>query len=272
MEIGLNGTQLAELLGWTQTMLSRTLSGRRPTLDIDVSAFLAICQVTGEQRRRILQLSRPYEDSRFLRLPEVEQWSAYLAHAGTTVRLVEFQPFVIPWTLQTPDYTHALLSTSGTIPADQVERNFHSRRGAISLLRLPRVELLLHEWSLRTPLQDTKLMSDQLHHLLTISVGPTVSVRVVPIGKSVYVGQWPFTLLEFEDDSPVVYREEAAAGVFVDSAHEITAYQTIVDRLNGSALNETESRTMIGQIATELYGEPSSEPDLPKHFAHSWIT
>lgn len=270
--VGLNGTQLAELLGWTPTMLSRTLSGRRTTSDVDISAFLAICHVTGEERRRIVQLSRPCEDPRFLRLPEEEHWPAYLAQAAASIRLVEFQPCTIPWILQTPDYTHTVLSASATLPACRVEDAVQARRGATSLLRLPRVELLLHERALRTPLHSPELMSGQLHHLLTISVSPSVSVRVVPLGESVQVGHRSFTLLEFEDDAPVVYLDEATAGVFLDNAHEVTTYRTIAARLDQCALNEHNSRTMISQIATDLYGDPTSEPDLTTHFAHAWIT
>lgn len=187
-------------------------------------------------------------------------------------RLVEFQPFVIPSMLQTPDYTRALLSARETILASRLEQNFHARRDTTSLLRLPRAELFLHEWSLRAPLQDAGLMSEQLHHLLTVSVSPSISLRVAPVEESIHISQWSFVLLEFDDDLLVVYLEGATAGVFLDNGHEVNTYRMMVDHLDKCALNEQDSRTVISKIAMELYGEPTSEAGLTNDFVRSWIT
>jgi transcriptional regulator with XRE-family HTH domain len=251
---GFNGRQLATMLGWAPAVLSRTLCGRRATRDVDVSALLAVCLVIGSERDRVLRLCHPYDNPGFLRLPDEEQWSAYLAHAGDAVRLIEFQPFTVPWMVQTPDYACALLSDSPTAPPEKLAERVAVRRAAVGLVRLPRVELLLHEWLLRTPVGSVAVMRDQLHHLLQISQRPSVSVRVVPIGHGVHAcGKGAFTLLEFADHAPVVHREDHGAGVLLDHHHEVDACRSTIEQLDRGALGEHPSRDLIGQIAADLY-------------------
>jgi transcriptional regulator with XRE-family HTH domain len=246
---GLTGVQLAAMLGWTVTSLSRTLTGRRVTKDVDVAALLAVCRVIGAERERLLKLCHPTEDPGLLRLAEDQQWSAYLA-----VRLVEFAPFAVPWLVQVPDYTRALLADSPMVPAGRLDEQVVARRAAVELVRVTRVEILLHEWLLRTPVHGAAVMSEQLHHLLRMSVRPSLSIRVVPIGHSVHVcGGGQFTLLEFADHPSVVYREDHSAGLLVDHPNEVRTCRSVVAQLNSVALDEQQSRELIGEIVADLY-------------------
>ncbi|MGH3720952.1 MAG: helix-turn-helix domain-containing protein [Pseudonocardiaceae bacterium] len=49
----LNQKSAAGKLGWSQSRVSRLLSGKRGGSEVDVSAFLAIVQVTGAERDRL---------------------------------------------------------------------------------------------------------------------------------------------------------------------------------------------------------------------------
>ncbi|MGH3916606.1 MAG: helix-turn-helix domain-containing protein [Pseudonocardiaceae bacterium] len=57
-QAGLDQKSIAQLLGWSQSRVSRLLSGKRGASEVDVSAFLAMCQVTGAERDRLLALCR----------------------------------------------------------------------------------------------------------------------------------------------------------------------------------------------------------------------
>jgi hypothetical protein len=253
---GLNGQQLAALLNWTTTKLSRTLTGVRTPADIEVATFLGVCGVAGDELERALRLCNPRECSG-LHLPWHEQWSAYLTHAREAVRLVDVQPLIIPWVLQTAEYTRALL-TDGAGISVRWEDHYASRRASVHLLSLPRVVLLVHEWPLRTPIQDAAVMSEQLHHLLRISVRPSVSLRVVPLGQGVQAGRLgPFSLFEFEDYPPVLHREDHDAGVFLDDPSAVARYRSVAEYLDKVALDEQQSRDLISQIATDLYTSDS---------------
>ena len=51
---GRSARELATMLGWTTTKVSKTMSGHASTRDVDVAAFLAVCGVIGTKRRAIL--------------------------------------------------------------------------------------------------------------------------------------------------------------------------------------------------------------------------
>jgi hypothetical protein len=105
-------------------------------------------------------------------------------------------------------------------------------------------------------------MSEQLHHLMRMSVRPSLSLRIVPTGLGAYLGRHgACTLLEFGDHAPMLYREDHPTGVFLDHRYEITACQSIIERLEAVALDEQQSRHLIGEIATTLYGTETDQPD-----------
>jgi hypothetical protein len=254
---GFSGLQLGSLLHWAPSMVSRTMSGHRPASDIEVASILGLCAVIGLERDEILRLCYPYRDAG-LRLAESEHLPVYLAHARHAVRLIEFQPYIVPWMLQTPDYTRALIADSTMVPSEQ-EAQVTARRTAVRLMELPRLEVLVHEWALRTPVQNAAVMSDQLHHLIRMSIRSSVSVRVVPIGQGVHAGRHgPFTVLEFREWRPVLYREDPVA-VLLDEDPLVALYRSIARDLDSAALDESESRERIGRIAVELYGEDNDQ-------------
>lgn len=255
---GFNGFQLAEKLEWSASRLSRTMTGLRAASDIEVATILGLCGVIGDEREAILQLSRPYEDTS-LRLPADEHWPVYLVHASEAVRLCEFQPLIVPWMLQTPDYTRALI-VDGAQPTTW-EAQIAARRVAVGLLRRPRVDVFIHEWALRTPPTDCEdMMSDQLHHLLRLSVRPEVSLRVVPRGRGMYSGQHGgFTLLEFRSSGPALYRADHVCGMLLDNHPAVATYQSTVRSLDVVALGEEESRGLISEIAVQTYGSGNGD-------------
>ena len=55
---GLNGKRTAQILGWSESKVSRLLTGQIKLSELDVSAFLAICGVKGDRRARLLRLTR----------------------------------------------------------------------------------------------------------------------------------------------------------------------------------------------------------------------
>jgi transcriptional regulator with XRE-family HTH domain len=64
-QAGLNGKQTAYLLGWSPSWVSRLLSGKRGSTELDIAAFLGVCRVKGPERDRLLALCQEQR-----RLPE----------------------------------------------------------------------------------------------------------------------------------------------------------------------------------------------------------
>jgi hypothetical protein len=78
---------------------------------------------------------------------------------------------------------------------------------------------------------------------------------VVPRGRGTYIGQHGgFTLLEFTDYSPALYRADHATGVLFDNAWDVAVYRSVVRTLDALALDEERSRALISDIAAGLSG------------------
>jgi Domain of unknown function (DUF5753) len=105
-------------------------------------------------------------------------------------------------------------------------------------------------------------MADQLHHLLRMSVRPSVALRVIPVSLGAHAATaGPFILIEFAEFRPVVYLDSATACLFLEKPEEIQAYRLILAALAQTALGEEESRELIASVATELYGSREDQDD-----------
>ncbi|MGH3932182.1 MAG: helix-turn-helix domain-containing protein, partial [Pseudonocardiaceae bacterium] len=103
-QAGLDQTGAAKLLNWSQGRVSRLLSGKRGGTEVDVSAFLAVCQVTGPERDRLLGLCREQDTPGWLqqhgaRLPK--QLLTLIDNEDKAVTIDDFQAMLVPGLLQT---------------------------------------------------------------------------------------------------------------------------------------------------------------------------
>lgn len=251
---GLNGKRTAALLGWSESKVSRLLTGRLHPTEADVSAFLTV--VAALDTDRVLRLVREPEPANWLGgLPD--QLARLVDHENTAVRITDFQPIVVNGLLQTGDYARALLERSGPVPPRAVRDRIAARLGRRNIFsrpHRPHLTFFLHEFVLRFPVGGAEVMSDQLHELLRMGVRPDVAIRVVPAGFGAHAGiAGSCTLLEFAEFKPVVYLEDATAGRFLDEPDDMTAYRAIFAALAESALDEQRSRRLIGELAVGLY-------------------
>jgi transcriptional regulator with XRE-family HTH domain len=267
-QAGLNGKQAAQLLDWSTSRLSRLVSGKRGGNEVDVSAFLAVCQVTGTERARLLALCRDQNTPGWLqqhgsRLPK--QLVTLIDHENKAMSYSDIQPIMVPGLLQTGDYARALISRSANLPVGEVDDRVAARLARQSLFsreRPARFTFYLHEFVLRTPVGGTVVMSDQLHHLLRMSVRSYLTVRVVPAPLGAHAAMaGPFIFMEFAEFRSVVYLESETSSLFLEKPEETRAYQRILGVLAETALDEGQSRELIATVATELYADREDHDD-----------
>lgn len=255
---GLDGITLARALGTSESRVSRMMTGFViPTLP-EAAALLALCGVPGETRDRVLDLCHLRHDRGILRLSDDAQWDALVFHAGESNRLVEYQPLVIPWLMQTEDYAAAWFARPAAKVGQLVAANQDSPSTVARLAlrelapELEWTELLIHEHALRAPIGDGQVRLQQMRHLLKVSRSRKVSLRVVPAGCGLPVTALSgFTMLGFSDKLSLVFREDATGGVFFDDPAVAEAHRRIVERLGQLALDVAGSRALVGQIADE---------------------
>ncbi|MGH3772691.1 MAG: helix-turn-helix domain-containing protein [Pseudonocardiaceae bacterium] len=264
----LTGKRAAELLGWSPSLLSRILAGKRHVTALQVSAFLAVCRVTGTERDRLIDLCHEQHTPGWWqqhgsRLPE--QLVTYIDHESKAVTVRDFQSTIVPGLLQTGGYARALIQEAGTVPEEEVDGRVAARLGRQNLFSREhpaRFTFYLHEFVLRLPIGGATVMATQLRHLLRMSTRPYLTLRVVPAAHGGHAAiSGSFVVMEFADFKPVAFLESQTCCLFLERPDEIAAYQTILRALAKTSLGEEESRELIARLATELYADREDQDD-----------
>ncbi|MBV9141383.1 MAG: helix-turn-helix domain-containing protein [Pseudonocardiales bacterium] len=267
---GMDQKGAAEKLGWSQSRVSRLLSGKRGGTEVDVSAFLAVVAVTGTERERLLAICREQNTPGWLqqhgsRLPK--QLRTLIDHENKAVSIDDFQPTLVPGLLQTTDYARALIREIGMIPAEEIEDRVAARLGRQSLFgreRPARFSFFIHEFVLRLPVGGPAVMAEQLQHLLRKATRPYLSLRVVPAARGGYAAaSGAFKLMEFAEFRPVAYLESETTSLFLEKPEEIATYRRMLALLAQTALGERESMELIATLATDLYEDREDHDDRP---------
>jgi hypothetical protein len=214
-----------------------------------------MCGVTGEERDEILDLCRTRHDSGVLRIADGSQHDALLYYAGQANLLVEYQPLIIPLLAQTKPYRRLRcpisLPQSWIAPAEEDAAAIHEASTDL-LNTLGRVELLVHEWALRAPV-DPEACRNQMQALHDLSKRPKVSLRVIPEWRQLPPRALSgFTALDEPERPTLVYRDEPYSGVFFDDPDQVAAHLEVLKDLQQIDLIE------------EIRDEPAPEGHQPE--------
>ncbi len=258
----------AYLIGQSPSWVSRLLSGKRGGKEADIALFLGVCRVKDPGRSRLLALCQDQCTPGWLqqhgsRLPK--QLVTLIRLEDQAVSYSDIQPVLVPGLLQTGDYARAVISYLANVPAAEVDERVAARLARQIVFtrdRPARFTFYLHESVLRLPVGGPVVMSDQLHHLLRMSVRPYITLRVIPGSLGAHAATaGPFIFMEFAEFKPVVYLESATSSLFLEKPEEIQAYQCILRALAQTALGEGESRELIASLATELSADREDQDD-----------
>jgi predicted XRE-type DNA-binding protein len=259
----LSGRRAAQLLGWSESRVSRLLTGQISVKEVDVASFLAVCMVTGAERDRLLALAREHNTLGWLQqygsgLPE--QLRTLINHEARATDIHQFEALRVPGLLQTGDYARALIERVATVPPEEVEGRVSARMGRQKTLfsRDPRLQFtfFLHELVFRLPVGGREVMSEQMHHLLQMSVRSYITIRVIPAAYGAHAGtSGACRLMESAEFKPVVYVEEETAGHFMEDPDQIASYRKVFAALASCALDEGQSKDRIARLAVDLYAD-----------------
>ncbi|RZS32449.1 hypothetical protein EV193_11283 [Herbihabitans rhizosphaerae] len=259
---GYNASEMARQLDWSHSKVSRLLAGTRGGSSNDVSAWLATCRVIGPERVRLMKLCTDQNRPGLLqthgsRLPL--QLRELMDYENKSSAIGEYEASMVSGLLQTGDYARAVISRNVNVPAEEVDDRVYARlarQGLLSKPQPPRLTFFLHEPVLKTPVGSLATMSDQLHHLLRLSVRRNLTLRVVPTAMGAHAAMTgSFRLMDVSNFKKIVYLESETSSLFLEKPIEIGAYANILAALDRSALPEGQSKELIASIATELYAD-----------------
>jgi transcriptional regulator with XRE-family HTH domain len=245
----LTGKRIAELLCWSETKVSRILTGHAPPSEVDLSAILALCGVVGTQRDYLLRLCK--DD--MIRNHSTGR-NSLLGQQRKSRRITEFQHSLVPTLLQQDRYAQSVLASLVNTDEEEADLWTSRQRQAQSVFgqlnpRPPICTFFISEPALRAPIGGPEVMLDQLHYILRMSTRRCITVRIVPafIGAhSALSGS--FCFMEFTEFRPVVYTKDELNGHFSENDRSVISYQKIIAGLATVALDETKSVKLIQEI------------------------
>jgi transcriptional regulator with XRE-family HTH domain len=234
--------------------ISRIETGVRPASLRDVRDLCAIYGVDDSLRDRLMSLAREakqqgwwnkYEDIAIDRLIGLEIEAAQVS---------SYESCVIPWMFQTKEYARAVIR--GSLP--QIDDHVLDERVAARITRQeiitrespPHFWSLVDESSLRRRVGSNQIMRDQLKGMVDLAAIPNMTLQVVPFDLGAHPGlDNTFEFLEFQSGQPpVVYLENMAGGLYLESASDVDRYKEALMHLRAGALDPESSVSLIEQV------------------------
>lgn len=261
---GLSVEDAARALGCSQPRVSRIETGKGGAVakPADVRTLCELYKVTDERQVEMLlgmlsavsQQRGWWEDFERV-LPSGLEVYVGLESDARAER--GWEPLLVHGLLQTKDYARAVFLMGGSNRPHDIDDLVHVRMERQKLLTREgqRLELwaILDEAVLRRPLGGVSVMRDQLHRLADVTEMPNVTIQVIPLSTGGNPGlAGPFSILEFEDDSPVVYAESQVGNLYLEKKIDVRRYASTFDLLRAMALSPAESAALLSRAAQEM--------------------
>lgn len=251
--------EVARQLHISHTKVNRWLTGETVPDPEDVSAFLAIIGVAGEERDRILRMARSTETDWLVSGPPGinPQLASVMECERDAVRITECNPLVIPGLLQTSDYARAVIVRSGReLHRQEIEMRVMvriARRDALSRRQPVTFDALIGLPALNGGIGGPAVMADQLQHVREAGERSNVTVRAFDLS-----GDWTaahdgsFIIYEFSDMPPLVYLEHYRSGAFISDESDVAAYQTAAEETRREAMSPDVTAGLIADVIPTL--------------------
>ncbi|MGK8504161.1 helix-turn-helix domain-containing protein [Nocardia asiatica] len=192
-------------------------------------------------------------------------FDVYVGLEAAAVKLVSYQPDLIPGLLQTADYDRALapLAWPEETPQQWEQRvEIKAQRQNIVTRKTQPVvlDMVIGEAALWRVAGSRAVMAAQNRHLADMSTRENVTIRVLPFhaGFPGGVSMPPFVIMAFGEDvpgeqiePPVVYLEGAVGDMYLEDAADVRLYTQSYDGIRKAALDANSSRSLLRQVARE---------------------
>lgn len=249
-------TEKATKLGasrWSPSKITRLERDEwvRPKLE-DVEILLDIYGITGAgERAEYVRLAKEARQKRW--------WSSYTDVIGQgeltglepgASRIREVTLTLIPGLLQTQAYAHAVVVGGGVVDPEEIDRRVEARMLRQRILDPqadgPTYSCILDEAALRKI--PSELREAQIRHLIDIQRSG-LRLQVLPDAAGLHAGvAGGFTILDFTEDSGLVYTESAARQQVHNEAADVEVFDLVYEHVSASALGVQESVTFLERL------------------------
>ena len=258
-EAGLTQGALGNLIGVSQTQVSRAEQDRRLLAPEKVAELAAACGAPTAEVERVTDLAKAtaaqFQDARAI------LQSGAFAHQERVRRLEEdsalvraFQPGIVLGQLQTADYARAVFNQRAGRAPREVERLVEQRMSKNAMLRDParRWELIHTEGALTWGLGSREVMADQVRHIAEMSTFPHVRIGVVPAYRVAdFTARHGWHLY----DAEAVQIGVVSATALLSRAEDIRTYAELFTRVQSVAVFDDQARSLLARVEARYRGE-----------------
>jgi transcriptional regulator with XRE-family HTH domain len=257
-QAGLSGAEVAKRMGMSPSKISRIETGNSGLQIEDVAALLGLYQVPASTRDELLDLVRRSEERGWwTRQPGLPQlWRSLIDFEAKATRIQNYEALVVPGLLQTAEYTRAIIQgvapTVSEAELDNLVAARMARQALLTRAKAPQFFAVVDEGALRRPVGAPGVMHRQLHHLLGAAEQPHVTLRVVPLSAGAHAGlRGPFVILEFAEETALVYLENHSTVLFLEEEADLAGYRVALGTILQAALAPPATTELITQVANE---------------------
>lgn len=263
---GLRQADVADAMDWSPSKLIRIERGDVNVSTNDLRALLNHYGVKDKGRvSGLLELARSargasyYDQYADLLKPGFKEYLAYEASASV---IRQYDPVLIPGTLQTEEYGRAILAQMAGFGPDDVDSLWavrQHRQEAVDRESPPEMRYVLDEGALRRQVGGAQVMRHQLERLKDFAVEGHISIQILPFVHGAHPGMaGNFILLEFADPNldDLVHLESVNQITIRDDTEQIARYLDRFVQLEELALTPDESIEFLDVLIGDM-----SSPD-----------
>jgi transcriptional regulator with XRE-family HTH domain len=245
---GLSRDELGEQLNYSGSLVGMVETMKR----VPQADFAARCDAVFDTTGTFARLQ-----SRLRNLTFPASFRPFAAYEETATALRNFENMLIPGLLQTLGYARAVLASRPNTSTGELDDLVMARLARQAILDRddpPLLWAVIDEMVLHRPVGDSKVMHDQLMHLVEASERPNITVQVLPCSVGAHSGlRGAFIIADFDDTPSIAFLETAAEGDTVEEPIMVAKVALIFDTLRSEALPRSASVDMIRKVAEERW-------------------
>jgi transcriptional regulator with XRE-family HTH domain len=250
--------RVAEVLGFSDSKISRIETGQVSATPRDVRRMLELYGVSDEQQRSLLEKAREAQQK--------DWWQAYsdtlvvplvgLEAEAASIRT--YEPLLVPGLFQTEAYARAVIGVlRPDLGPDRIDHWVELRMARQSHFKNdpPQLSAVLDEAALRRPVGGRRVMGQQLHHLVEVLELPTVHLQVLPYEAGEHAGMTGgFTIFSFHESAipDTLYIEQTKDDLYSENAQEVQRYVQAFASLRAVSLTPDASLEFLALLSKEV--------------------
>ncbi len=256
-DLDLTGMAVAEILGWSQSKISRMETGRFGASVGEVARLLDHYGVNEELRAELL--------SRVARTDGLKgAWTVRSGGAGRrqgqvsavesrVTSLLQYSSLVVPGLLQSPSYIRAAARAGAFGDTEDLVARRVARQQILRGASAPKYAVVLDERAVTRWPGPVEVMVEQLGHLLETLSSKRVRLRVLsPGGGAKTFALGSFLVYDFVDGAPIAMSEAQTADLYLSAEPDVTAYRRLFKALQKESLDVDASRAHLERMRDQL--------------------